>query len=266
MATTVELTILTRGWLHIGSSYKIAPQKSLVLVMTKVLRDEELAYLVYRFAEEGKLFGRLDGALVPPLDLLLEFTDPMSTSRGTEFPPDAPIGKFFFRTDLGPAGEMYLRNNTGWLNLTPTPIAHGATHLPIAFGGTDPIPGLERLQDTYACTLAETVLDLVYQSAGNTVERADASGLATMPSIGFIESKGTPTSCLVTTSGILSGFLVKYAGGGGLSPDTTYYADPLNPGLITNVPPVVPGQVFQRIGYAKNTDELLVEIDAHILL
>ena len=266
MATRVELTNLTRAWLHLGSSYKIAPRSTLTIVMTKVLRNEELAYLIYRFADEGKLFGRLDGALVPPIDLLLEFTDPMSTSRGTEFPPDAPIGKFFFRTDLGGSGEMYLRNNTGWLNLTPTPAAHGSTHLPVSFGGTDPIPGLERLQDMYTCTLAETVLDLVYQSAGDTVERADASAMITMPAIGFIESKPTPLSCLVTTSGILSGFLAKYSGVGGLTPDTAYYADPLNPGLITSVPPSTGGQVFQKIGHAKNNNELLVEIDEPILL
>ena len=54
MATHVELTNLTRGWLHIGKFYKIAPQKALTIAMTQVLRDEELAALVYRFASEGK--------------------------------------------------------------------------------------------------------------------------------------------------------------------------------------------------------------------
>jgi len=266
MATIVGLTNRTRGTLHLGRFYKIAPHKTLTIAYTEILRDEDVAATIYRFAKEGKLFGSLDGVYVPPEDLILEFMDPMSTSRGIAFPPNAPVGKFFFRTDLGANGEMYLRDNNAWLNLTPTPAAHGSTHLPGSFGGTDPIPGIERLQDMYNCTLGETVLDLVYQSAGDEVQRADASGLATMPAIGFIESKPTGTSCVITTSGILSGFLIKYAGGGGLTPDTTYFADPTNPGLITSVPPSVGGQVSQVVGYAKNNDELLVSMDDHILL
>jgi hypothetical protein len=266
VASRIELTNLTRGYLFLSGFYRIPPVGTLQISMNEVRQNNELAFLIYRLAKERKLFGKFDGALADPVELMLEFTDPMATSRGTEFPGDAPVGKFFFRTDLGPSGEMYLRDNTGWLNLTPTPAAHGSTHLPVGFGGSDPIPGIERLQDMYNCTLAETPLDLVYQSAGDTVNRADASNPATMPAVGFVESKSTPTTCLIVTSGLLSGFLAKYAGIGGLVPDAPYFADPANPGLITTTAPSGVGEVLQLVGYAKNSNELLIGIEPHILL
>jgi hypothetical protein len=51
-----------------------------------------------------------------------------------------------------------------------------------------------------------------------------------------------------------------------LVPDAPYFADPANPGLITTTAPSGVGEVLQLVGYAKNSNELLIGIEPHILL
>lgn len=131
-------------------------------------------------------------------------------------------------------------------------IPHGPTHM---FTGSDPIPNIEVLEDLWNCTVTETILDVVYETAASTVARASAGSIATMPVVGIVTSKPTPTTALVARNGELTGFA-------GLVPDQPYFAGIL-PGTITLSPPGASGQVVQKVGYAKSTTTLVIEIEPY---
>ena len=53
---------------------------------------------------------------------------------------------------------------------------------------------------TYTCTATESVGDLVYISASDTVAQADASAIGTARVVGYITEKPTSTSCRVSVA------------------------------------------------------------------
>jgi len=124
---------------------------------------------------------------------------------------------------------------------------HGATH---AVNGPDPIPGGEREQIIFSCPAWVSVGDAAYQTGSDALDMADYGAWGTMPAFGIVESKPTDTSAIVCASGELSGFV-------GLVPDVPYYVGA--GGGITEVRPVVGGQIRQRIGWAKNSTTLVVD-------
>lgn len=128
-------------------------------------------------------------------------------------------------------------------------LAHGSTHVST---GLDPIPGIETQEGLYGCTVVELVLDAVYASGADAVRRADCASMASMPVVGFVISKPTGTTAWVLSEGDLDGFV-------GLTPGAFYYAAAT--GGISAVAPVVPGQIHQKLGWAKNTTTLHVEIE-----
>lgn len=105
----------------------------------------------------------------------------------------------------------------------------------------------------YICDSSLTVLDVVYLSAADTVDLADANGIGTQPVVGFILEKPTPTTAKVQYSGEIDGFT-------GLIVGATYYLSEI-PGQITDESPTVSGSIVQRVGFAKNTTTLVVMID-----
>ena len=105
----------------------------------------------------------------------------------------------------------------------------------------------------YTCPLTVAVRDAVYLSGPGAVDRADADSPATFPCIGFVSSKPTPSTCTVLIAGKLSGFT-------GLNPGATYYIATI-PGQITDTPPVDPGDVVQKIGWARDSSDLVVQVD-----
>lgn len=128
-------------------------------------------------------------------------------------------------------------------------VAHGGTH---TFLGTDPIPEIEVLETEWNCTVTEAVRDVVYESAANTARQANASSSATMPAIGFILNKPTATACVIARSGEVDGFV-------GLSVGSTYYVDTTNGQIVTS-PPTGSNRVVQRVGYAKTSTTLVVQL------
>jgi len=154
------------------------------------------------------------------------------------------------------AGNIRIKNGTATGDLDGASVggAHGSTHI---FGGTDPIPDCEVLEGLWACLAGDNVGDLVYESAGSTIAKANATGIATMPVIGMILSKPTAITAIVARAGEITGLA-------GLIPDSPYFAS-LVAGAMTLVAPVAPTQVVQKIGYAKTANILVMEIEPYTI-
>lgn len=110
----------------------------------------------------------------------------------------------------------------------------------------------------YTVDTGVAVLEAVYASAANTADEADATTTATAPCIGFVSSKPTATSAVVQREGELGGFA-------GLTAGATYYLA-TTAGTITTTAPTTGGQVVQRVGYAKNTTTLVIELDRDMVV
>jgi len=167
------------------------------------------------------------------------------------------LGDYHLWVTSGSAGELRMKYGDAASDLDGYLVVglHGATHV---LNAVDAIPDIEILEGLWTSGSSLTMLDVVYDSASNTVAKADASGIATMPVIGIIIAKPTSITALVATSGEITGFV-------GLTPDTVYFAS-LTPGVLTATPPTVPTQVVQKVGYAKNTTTLIVEIEPYTIL
>ena len=126
---------------------------------------------------------------------------------------------------------------------------HGPTHI---FTGTDPVPQIEVLEGLWSCTVTEQVGDAVFENVANAVRQSNASSTATMPVIGIVISKPTPTTCVIARSGEVAVFA-------GLTVGQEYYAS-TTPGQLTTTIPTISGQVAQYVGYARNTTTLVVQL------
>jgi hypothetical protein len=90
------------------------------------------------------------------------------------------------------------------------------------------------------------------------VDLADFSAVATGPAVGVVVANPTQTTVLVQN---LGSFLYTQAMGYGfipLTPDTVYYIG--SSGNLTTSPSAPPGGYQQEIGYAKNTLQLVLNI------
>ena len=117
-----------------------------------------------------------------------------------------------------------------------------------------PTPGGE-VTGIYNCSTLVLVNDIVYLSAPDTVDKASAVSIATAPALGIVLSKTSPTVAVVLLGdGEVSGFV-------GLTPLAQYYLS-LTPGLATlSVGAYTTGNVVQKIGKAKSTSVLVVDLD-----
>jgi hypothetical protein len=183
---------------------------------------------------------------------------------------DAAGGTFVSQWNLEPklrlGGWVYWVDVTGALRMKfgdPTfdldgfivgpggaPVAHGPTHV---FNGVDPVPDIEVLETAWTCPAGVQVRDGVYQTGASSVDQALADDISTMPVVGVVLSKPTPTSCIIARSGEVPGFT-------GLTADVYYYASASTVGAITSAPPSTSGDIVQQVGYAKTTTILVVEL------
>jgi len=121
----------------------------------------------------------------------------------------------------------------------------------------DKIGGGTTSDELFASSASVALLDAVYVDSTNHVDRADATSQATMPIIGFAV-KVDAGGWYVRYVGKVSGFIAKT---GGLVSGAKYWVDPATPGGIVTPMPSGSGIVLQSIGTAKNTDELILQID-----
>jgi len=191
-------------------------------------------------------------ALLPDLDIVMAQlgyqyvgtspTDPRATSAGdildwvgSATPPVATVG----------TARVYFDSGTNQLMLSQ----NGGPFLP--FGSPGGTSG--SVSGQYTCPVGVALTDAVYLSAANVVDKADSDDALKQPLIGVVTAKPTPTTCTVTNYGEANVFV-------GLAVGATYYLG-VAPGTITTTAPSVPGNIVQRIGFAKSTTTLVVFTD-----
>jgi hypothetical protein len=106
---------------------------------------------------------------------------------------------------------------------------------------------------TYDCNTSISVGDVVYLSAPNFIDKADADNINKQPLIGVVDSKPSAIQAIIKYSGEITGF-------SGLITGSTYYLSE-TPGQFTTIAPSDPGAIVQKIGFAKSSTTLVVLID-----
>lgn len=119
-------------------------------------------------------------------------------------------------------------------------------------GGGSPVEPL------FSCPAGVAIRDVVYISAADTVDKADASDISTAPAVGVVISKPTATTCRVKSFGVIPGF-------SGLTPKATIFLS-TTAGGITESPPTGDDEVIQILGIVKDTDEILLNADNTLTL
>lgn len=161
----------------------------------------------------------------------VQFDDPRVSINGVQYN---------FTNTQGGAGT--LATNDGFGNISWT------------MGGGSSVPA------PYTCPSGAVVGDVVYISADDTVALASAASIATGPAFGMISSKLTSTTCTVTRTDDVGGFV-------GLIANQSYYLDRTNPGkIIASVTGYANPNFTQRVGTARNSTTLSVKIDLEIKL
>jgi uncharacterized cupin superfamily protein len=140
---------------------------------------------------------------------------------------------------------------TGWTLQGPDPITVGVSSqtwvqtAALAYG---------LAADTFTCPATVLVRDVVYLSAADTVDKADANVVAQMPAIGVVLAKPTATSATVVFAGPVTGFA-------GLTPQLDVYVDKVTPGGLTQTAPSASGDRVQKVGFARNATTIIVMVD-----
>lgn len=238
------------------------------LTAARISLSDPLTYIMV--AREVKIFEfvEYDAVINTPtlarlVDLKYIVVDNLDVSGGVYGSVWNSLAKFHlgnYHLWVDAVGRLRIKNGDATFDFDGTEVGagvvgpHGVTHTIL---GADPIPNLETLEDLFICTVAEQVLDLVYESVSDTCAQSNASGIVTMPAIGVVIAKPSPVQALIARAGEVTGFV-------GLVPDAPYFADTSNGG-ISLTPPVGSNQVVQKIGYAKNATTLVVQIEEYII-
>lgn len=98
------------------------------------------------------------------------------------------------------------------------------------------------------------VLDVVYFSSNDTVDKADASITAKARPVGVVESKPTTTTCKVVQIGVVAGYAGLTAGG-------SVWLSPTTPGGITQTALGTPGHTSVIVGEAKSATAIAVRLE-----
>ena len=107
---------------------------------------------------------------------------------------------------------------------------------------------------TYACPVTVAVSDLVYLSAGGTVDKASAASPATA-AMGVVLTKPTAFSAVVLFGeGEASVFL-------GLTPTAQYYLSLVAGAVMIGVAGLGAGNVVQRVGQAKSATTMILKVN-----
>jgi hypothetical protein len=126
-------------------------------------------------------------------------------------------------------------------------------------GGTvvvvNPAPPPLATDGLYACDARIAVGECVRISAADTVDEADATSSATMPAYGIVIGKPDATHAVVRPLGEISGVLT------GLTPGATYYVDKIAGAITTTTAGFGPGNVEQKIGFAKDSATFVAQFD-----
>lgn len=108
--------------------------------------------------------------------------------------------------------------------------------------------------NVYNCPTTVSVGDAVYGTGPDSVDRAQANSISTVPAIGFVLAKPTTTTASVQYFGEVAGF-------SGLSTGSTYYLSDTVAGGITTTAPSTTGFIVQKVGFAKDSTTLVAVVN-----
>jgi len=123
----------------------------------------------------------------------------------------------------------------------------------ITNGTGNPFEQSGAVSGTYACSTNVNVNDVVYLTSSDYVDQAYAFEPFAQPVIGVVQSKPSLTQAVVMYYGELTGQ-------SGLITTATYYLDVI-PGKYSATPPSNPGNIVQKLGFAKDATTLVLLID-----
>lgn len=134
-------------------------------------------------------------------------------------------------------------------------------YLPSIVGEAPPggggVPDMLRvLKENMICNPTVLIGDWVIIKGGQ-IEKAQADSSSTMPAIGVVISKNSPTHANVVTEGWVSLM--------GLVEDKEYYVSNTAAGQMQPDAPSVPGSIVQKVGTAKDFVEFYVDCDNTML-
>ena len=119
--------------------------------------------------------------------------------------------------------------------------------------GSGPPGGNTAITGTYNCALDVDINDVVFLIGSDFVDLASANDPSLQPVIGIVQLKPTVSTAVVMYYGELGGL-------SGLIPSATYYLDVV-PGAFTPNPPSTSGNIVQKLGFAKDANTLMLQID-----
>lgn len=123
----------------------------------------------------------------------------------------------------------------------------------ITTGTGNPFQQSGEVSGTYTCSVNVNINDVVYLTSSDYVDLAYAGETFTQPVIGVVQSKPQIDQAVVMYYGELTGQ-------SGLITTATYYLDVV-PGKFTATPPSNPGNIVQKLGFAKDANTLVLFID-----
>ena len=151
------------------------------------------------------------------------------------------------------SGKLADMQDAGWLRTQPVSVATPNINDILTYSGTtwQPQPLASITSPVILSGLTGVGLALgeaVYISASDTVTKAQADSVATMPSVGIV-SKLSPLE--ITVVGKVMGLT-------GITPGATYYVSQTTPGVITTTPPTATTHVIQSVALGLNTTTVVV--------
>lgn len=112
----------------------------------------------------------------------------------------------------------------------------------------------------------------VYVDSAGTVDLAKADALSTAEVLGLVFDISIANSASggILTDGKLTATTIQWdivtGQTGGLTPGTRYYLSAATPGKLTDIAPIVDGEVIAPVGVALSTTEMEINISHTILL
>ena len=104
----------------------------------------------------------------------------------------------------------------------------------------------------YTVPMACVVSDLVYITGANAASKADNTGVATMPCMGIIVDKPTPTTATIAYAGMIGGLA-------GMTPGAMQFVGAAGARIEAGALPSAPGSVIQQIGVAETAISLIFQ-------
>lgn len=177
--------------------------------------------------------GGVGSAVVIESTIVTGAIQPLSTSFGVYVPTVSGYR-------VGAAGERVEGDAVhGW--------ASKINPLIRAFG--KPV-GANTLTSAYTCQPTVNLYDAVYLSGDDTVDKASAADILTMPALGVVVDRPNPTTAVVAYGGDVLGLV-------GLQVGKVYYVDTVA-GNLTVTAPTAAGSYLQPIARAVTSSRLVV--------